>query len=403
MSSEILSVENFAPLGTNRIISTHALELEKSVLKIREFLKGSNERIRNKVNLHIDSNALQEKELKDFSFGRPLKEIPAYMLSTVNYFRAYLVDTSNYSFLVHGFDNNKQEETWKNIPYIHRWTAIYRKSILAKLMQLQNSIGEEIKDFCLVTLTVYQRNVTYEQALRKLLKSYNLLKATLFKMFKTIDFFYVIEAHKSGYPHMHLLYCRVLSSVEKNRIRKLWSEKYHAGDKFHGIHFSDSARKSYDNNYKEGSIKKIKSYLMKYMAKGLFNGENEPSPAEWVFNATLKKTKTRLWNCSRNFSKIMSRVNSASYVPPNPDWECKEVFLQDARKEDSQLLWSKEHKYRTDLKVILTFICSSTIEPDYEKETMLGRTVIKKNDRYYVYKKKDVSIYSQEKGDIEYV
>ena len=59
-----------------------------------------------------------------------------------------------------------------------------------------------------------------------------------------------------------------------------------------------------------------------------------------LFNAVLWKTKTRMWGCSRNFSKIMKPE-----IQECEDWECSEVWLCDTSEdEDPDLVWSKERK-----------------------------------------------------------
>ncbi|HEX2975814.1 MAG TPA: hypothetical protein VHO68_07745, partial [Bacteroidales bacterium] len=84
-------------------------------------------------------------------------------------------------------------------------------------------------------------------------------------------------------------------------IRKLCERKYQAGREGIGIDFS-LPEASEDGTFKAGSIARVRSYLIKYLSKGLYK---EWNPTELLFNAVLWKTKTRMWSCSRNFSKIM--------------------------------------------------------------------------------------------------
>jgi hypothetical protein len=60
---------------------------------------------------------------------------------------------------------------------------------------------------------------------------------------------------------------------------------------------------------------------MKYISKGLFS--ESMSKGELLFNSLLKKNKIRLWNCSRNFSKIMKKPDN----PESDDWECLKVEM----------------------------------------------------------------------------
>lgn len=311
----------------------------QEIEKIRKYLDSLNYRSKEFSDLVYSHEDQKKKDLFEFRFGVPLAKIPAYCMEYVKQYEAYLNETAGYSFLVHGIHNATGEHTWKQIPYIHRWSYVYRQSILAKLMQLQEAIGEEIKECTMITLTAFQKGLTYEQSLKKLMYSYTCLRKVLTKHYGALDYFLILEPHKTGYAHIHFLYCKILNWKQKTHIRTLWAEKYHAGDKQYGIHFSE-ARRSINGEFSAGSIKKIKSYLMKYLVKGLY--QLEMSPAELVFNATLKKTKTRLWNSSRNFSKIMARK-----IEPRPDdWECLEVFMQDVKKQgDETVLWSKSNGF----------------------------------------------------------
>jgi len=256
---------------------------------------------------------------KEYSlFGKPLKHIPRQFKQCVGNFTGYLAETAKKTFRITSKHGSDLKET--SIEYIHRWTPIYRLSILAKLYQLEASLTpEELQNVTMITLTTAQRGKDQEECLLKLLKYYNRLFKLLRYHIGTIDYFYILEPHKTGYAHMHIMYMKVLTDDEKKRIVQLWEHKYGVGtDK--GINFSEPAA-SYDGLCGSGSISHVRSYLMKYISKGLFS--ESMTKGELLFNSLLKRHQIRLWNCSRHFSKIMKRPDK----PHEEDWDCLKVEM----------------------------------------------------------------------------
>jgi hypothetical protein len=283
-----------------------------------------------------------ETPFQEIEFGTKLKEIPKYYLPLVLSFVGYLATTSGYYFHVKGRKLSNGEDTDHSIPYIHRWTEIYRKSIIAKLYKLEASIGEEQTNVTMITLTVYQRGMSPVTCLKNLKKAYRALIDVLRHTYGTTDYFWILEPHKTGYAHMHLIYWRILSETEQDHVRNLWECKYQAGKEGVGVSFS-LPRASENGVYEAGSIAKVRSYLIKYLSKGLYK---KFEPAEILFNAVLWSTKTRMWGCSRNFSKIMKPE-----IKESEDWECLKIWKCDNTKyEKPALIWSKNSKENSLLK-----------------------------------------------------
>jgi hypothetical protein len=268
---------------------------------------------------------------KEYSpFREKLKKIPVQFEKDVVDFETYLRSTASLKFKITNKVTYKQSfkteiyDTWA--PYIHRWTSIYRKSILAKLYKLEdycNKNPELLKNITMITLTVSQRGKDQEEALRDLMLNYKRLFDVLRHQFGSVDYFYILEPHKTGYAHMHVIYFKLFSEAEKRHVWSLWEGKYGAGVK-DAFNFSEP-RESEDGTCKKGEIKFIRSYVMKYISKSL--RLEKMSKNVLLFNALLKKTKIRLWNCSRHLSKVMKQdkeVNEAI-----EDFECLSVELHD--------------------------------------------------------------------------
>lgn len=265
-------------------------------------------------------------------------------------------------------------------PYVHRWTDIYKKGILAKMYLLEDYYKGDIEDVEFITLTTYQDGVTYEQALENLAHGREKLLALLRWRFGTNDYVWILEPHKSGYPHLHMVYFKKLTPADRDNLSSIWADKYELGSKDNGLYFS-SPRASSNGVFLAGSISRIRGYLMKYISKGLysdseykyqFHGKEVPfsmTLKELLFNAILKKTKNRLWGCSRVLSQIMKRPAK----PDSEEWECIEVDQHYGQtvEDGVSVLWTKEHGLRPSFVSIWRPFCSWITKPItelYEKQ-----------------------------------
>lgn len=320
-----MSIEN-TPTETEKV--------REYLAKKREALKAAAYAVKNER--FLQRPVKEDTPFDEIEFGEELKEIPEkYKVDVLN-FIGYIEEKKTYTFEAK-FRNKKTGEEKKSeklIPYVHRWTAIYRKSILAKFYQLESSLGEDIRGVSMITLTVSQRGKDPEECLTILKKYYNLLFKLLRKLYGTNDYFYTLEPHKTGYPHMHILYLRSFSKSEKEKIRSIWSDFYGVANHDIGVNFSEP-RASEDKTFAAGSIARVRGYLMKYVSKGLHS--ETMKPYELLFNAILKKTKTRLWGSSRHFSQIMRKPDKIG----TDEWECIEVIEKD-KGEFVRVRWTKE-------------------------------------------------------------
>lgn len=308
--------------------------------KIKEYLSKKRESLKAAAYAVKNERFLKKPDadtpFDEIEFGEELKEIPAKYRADVLNFVGYIEEKKNITFESTYRNKNTGEEkkSEKPIPYVHRWTAVYRRAILAKFYQLEMSLGDDVNGVTLMTLTVSQRGKDPEECLSILKRCYNLLFKLLRKLYGTNDYFYVLEPHKTGYPHMHVFYLRSFSASEKEHIRSIWSDFYGVAKHDIGVNFSEP-RASDNGEFTAGSIARVRGYLMKYVSKGLHSESMKPS--ELLFNALLKKTKTRLWGCSRHFSQIMRKPDDLK----SDEWECIEVVEKD-KGEFLKVRWTKE-------------------------------------------------------------
>lgn len=246
---------------------------------------------------------------------RPL--LGSYRIShskVIEAFRNYLETTKNYRFRLTGTDKNG--EVVVTLPFVHRWTPVYRLSILAKFYALDDWMLDKPGMVTMFTLTTYQgshsrfndgsysrkatgKNLTIQDCFDLLKISRTKFLNVLRNRYPGINYVWVLEPHETGFPHCHLVVFREFSESEQEEIKRLWSEKYKAGSFDRGI---DVTSKKSDE-----SIHSIRNYLMKYMTKQ-FGDDNKPwSNGEILFNAIVWASNTRMWGASKELTAVMRR------------------------------------------------------------------------------------------------
>jgi hypothetical protein len=234
---------------------------------------------------------------------------------TVAAFRIYLQNTADLKIRVSGMSEFEGEENTvtRELPYIHRWTPVYKNMVLAKFYRLEAYMTENpCSCITMLTLTTYHafdqfgRRVTTNDV--SIPDSFQLLKRGWDKLRDAIrpmgyDFVWIMEPHRSGYPHIHVAIFgdfgsdrdeKTGISLREMRVKKLWN-KYGCGSVEHGAKFSYKAG--------ESSVKSIRNYLMKYMVKGW--GDSKWTTAQLVFNALVWDNGWRLWDSSKGIKEIM--------------------------------------------------------------------------------------------------
>jgi hypothetical protein len=233
-------------------------------------------------------------------------------------FLAYLRNTEDITLRVHGEfqpdDVPFLEDRILKFPYIHRWKPQYRRGVLAKFYQLEDWHNQNPSPVTMLTLTTYQDG-SYSRSVRgkdlSIPESFGLLKNSWVYLRHAIKYYlhdiswcWIMEPHKTGYPHLHTVLFSDVSIGTQEAIKKLWAKKYKAGSYEHGVDFAA--------NKPGQSIGSIRNYLMKYLAKGFTStgskfGEGHTwSAGELVFNALVWKNGWRLFGASRDLCKVMA-------------------------------------------------------------------------------------------------
>lgn len=261
-------------------------------------------------------------------------------LRTVQDFHYYLSSTDDMTFRVSGVYDwlGAPLTVTHEIPYIHRWTPVYKASVLARFYQLEDHFKEHHTDtITMLTLTtyhaVYQSGKPSKNSTATIEEAFNVLKTAWLKLSADIrkgigiPYIWIMEPHKTGYPHIHVILFGKLRQGQQEKIKRLWSLKYGAGSYKHGAEFTEKTA--------EESIKSIRNYLMKYMVKAWKDGKW--TTAQLVFNALVWKNGWRLWGSTRDITEIMKR-----HAPEKTeiDWQLTE--MKSGRYADHCAIWRKD-------------------------------------------------------------
>jgi hypothetical protein len=229
----------------------------------------------------------------------------------INEFKEYLRSTSLCTFTNHGIawqsdDDAEPFHTSKSVGYIHRWTPVYRRAVIAKMYLLEKWHNQNSSlPVTMGTFTTYQDNPHSPVGSRAITDAFTCLKHSwkylsmwLRYHVPDLQFVYFFEPHpSSGYPHLHVIFFGELTPEIQEKIKHLWSEKYRAGSLEHGVDFRP---------IKE--LKSVRNYIIKYISKILHHSDTATwTNPELVFNAVMWQKGYRLWGASRPLSQAMKK------------------------------------------------------------------------------------------------
>ncbi len=265
-------------------------------------------------------------------------KLSPYYRDVIN-FVDYLEKTSKMRLKFNMFNTYPMESKSITVPYVHRWTDGYSKPIYARLKKLEKWYNQNDVFATMMTLTVYQRNHTISECLDNLQEHKKSLIANLRYIRSQIgylEYLWIIEPHKSGYPHLHMMiFTKEDFMPYEERLQNLWAEKYGAASKEHGLKLG-----SHDSKGESKRLDFLTQYIFKYLGKSIVS-ENSfdddksndmmSNPAILVFHSQVfkkfkpvkrkrgvKKMKDgthrtfslgrgsyRLWDSSRGLKNIM--------------------------------------------------------------------------------------------------
>ncbi|WP_338093365.1 rolling circle replication-associated protein [Methanorbis furvi] len=227
---------------------------------------------------------------------------------------------------IDGYDTFSCKPVTMELEYVHRFTESYLKGLLWKFSRLEEWYKEHKTPVYLLSLTTSSKNKTIREAFDVLREGWRNLAHVLRKMRQEkgmqIEYIYVYEPHKSGYPHIHVALFGNLTDDDVERLRRLWSDKYKIGSYEHGLNISLPR--------KHQEIHHVRAYILEYVKKSIdlsnvtvphfvflavlwsFYDKSQWSwkIPYWTASGTFAPKSTgggafRLWGASRQLTQIM--------------------------------------------------------------------------------------------------
>src|SRR5665647_1115494 len=232
----------------------------------------------------------------------------------------YLEKNKNGVIRIDGYNQDTGEYEVRYMPLLHRWKPEYKKRVMAKTYAINKWYQKNRLPVTLITFTTRQIGMAIPDQIQLLKEAFNKVKKVMNRHLGRFPYLWVIEAHKSGMSHLHMLYFGAKLPVElqgdgkKNRglIRELWENKYQAG-KIIDFSFSPVQR----------SLNNAGGYVFKYLSKTLnYDMLSDRDSgyfllSSWVREMSRRDTDykgVRFWDCSRDLKKAMRLNRDASPI-----------------------------------------------------------------------------------------
>lgn len=198
---------------------------------------------------------------------------------------------------------------WKTLKMsgLHRWKTEYKKRIYAKLRQLNPWYESHRSPITMATFTTKQRGLSIRAQIDLLKHSFNKAKKLLNKYLGKFSYFWIIEPHKSGYGHIHMLIFKSVPRDIRYKLASAWNGPYGAGGYKESLKFSMSKT--------QRSLRSAGAYVFKYIEKTLEYDMLADTDSgyfklsAWVWKMSRRDTEytgVRFWGCSRDLSSVMA-------------------------------------------------------------------------------------------------
>jgi Bacteriophage replication gene A protein (GPA). len=222
-------------------------------------------------------------------------------------FYEFLQGSENAFIRIDGCDVVNGGWKTKTISGLHRWKTAYKKRIYAKLCQLNPWYEKHHLPITMVTFTTRQRGFSIREQIDLLKHSFNKAKKLLNKYLGKFPYFWIMEPHKSGYGHIHMLIFKNVPRSIRYNLAEAWSSSYGAGGYKRALTFSMSKS--------QHSLRSAGAYVFKYIEKTLdYDLLSHPDSGYFKLSAWVWKmsrhdneyTGVRFWGCSRDLSEVMA-------------------------------------------------------------------------------------------------
>jgi hypothetical protein len=190
---------------------------------------------------------------------------------------------------------------------MHRWKKEYKKRIYAKLRQLNPWYETHHSPITMATFTTRQRGLSICEQIVLLKHCFNKAKKLLNKYLGKVSYFWILEPHKSGFAHIHMLIFKNVPREIRYKLAESWNGSYGAGGYKESLKFSMSKT--------QRSLQSAGAYVFKYIEKTLdydllsHTDSGYFKLSAWVWKMSRHDTSytgVRFWGCSRDLSEVMA-------------------------------------------------------------------------------------------------
>lgn len=213
---------------------------------------------------------------------------------------------------------------------LHRWKNEYRKRVYAKLQCLNSWYEEHHSPVTMVTFTTRQKGLEKWEQIDLLKYSFNKAKKMLNKYLGKFPYVWVMECHKSGYSHIHMLIFKRVPRELRYQLQELWNNKYSAGGFGESMNFK--VKKS------QRDLRSAAAYVFAYVTKTLdYELLSDVSSGYYIQSSWIWKmsrhdtdyTGVRSWGSSRDITEAMrytGKIDSdiviwrVNWLTPSGDW-----------------------------------------------------------------------------------
>jgi len=199
--------------------------------------------------------------------------------------RDWIEFTDNRVLVFRSVENDKQVMV---LDWMHRWKKGYIRNVRKRFKVIADLC--ESYNFIHIVLTVGRfGDIGYHMRLLK--RGWKLLHDLLIKRYGKFAYIAVLEPHRDGYPHLHILIFCDFYLIKQEELSNYVESK--------GIGRICFIKRYWSNRYGRKPI----YYLTKYLGK--YYDRSNWSDGFMVFSSYLWKTRTRSIMFSRGFGKIV--------------------------------------------------------------------------------------------------
>lgn len=232
------------------------------------------------------------------------------------------------------------------IPHTHRWSPEYRKQTYAKLKSAERVAADIWGDgvpSTMITLTAPHRDSEgnhrpVTEVLSDIVENrsrvLDLVRKRLSGLAVRTEYLWVMEPHKSGYPHVHILVLGAKLPALGDKVADMWADKYvdGASRQAQSVDISESRKKNLNNPA---------AYLMKYLGKTMSKNETrsddpvakQPQISGYeTFSAAVWISGKRTFGMSQSLRKEVSN-HGYDEVDKESEYEWKLVGTTDGGHE----------------------------------------------------------------------